>query len=103
MEGSRPTLHLGVMQWVEAMCTLSYSAVYAYKERYRSETPVREKAVCMEEFTSGLSALGIWLKKVTRKRFKVVGGAKHFDVHKGEWARTDTPPADPCNVYKAKG
>ena len=54
-------------------------------------------------FTSGLSTAGARLKKVMRRRFKMIDGVEYFEVHKGEWVRSDSAPVGPCKTCKGHG
>ena len=55
------------------------------------------------DFTSGLTLAGARLKKVMKKRFKVVDGVEFFEVHSGEWVKSDSSPVGPCKSCRQHG
>ena len=88
---------------VESLWLLVWSSVHCYKERYESDPTSSKQASADPDFTSSLSTAGARLKKVMRRRFKMVDGLVYFEVHKGEWVRSDSAPAGPCKTCKGHG
>ena len=85
---------------VESLWLLVWSSVHCYKERYESDSTSSKQASSDPDFTSGMSTAGARLKKVMRRRFKMVDGVEYFEVHKGEWVRSDSAPVGPCKTCK---
>ena len=82
---------------------LVWSSVHCYKEGYESDSTSSKQASADPDFTSGLSTTGARLKKVMRRLFKMVDGVEYFEVHKGEWVRSDSAPVGPCKTCKGHG
>ena len=96
-------MNAAAIQMVEALWMLIYSSVYCYKNRYESDSSSSKQAFSNLDFTSGLSPAGARLKKVMKKRFKVVDGVEFFEVHCGEWVRSDSSPVGPCKTCRRHG
>ena len=92
------SLNTSAVLMVESLWLLVWSSVHCYKERYESDSSSSKQASADPEFTSGLSTAGARLKKVMRRRFKMVDGTEYFEVHKGEWVRSDSAPVGPCKT-----
>ena len=109
MDGSSGThtpvlsLNSSAVLMVESLWLLVWSSVHCYKERYESDPTSSKQASVDPNFTSGLSTTGARLKKVMRRRFKMVDGVEYFEVHKGEWVRSDSAPVGPCKTCKGHG
>ena len=109
MDGSSGThppvlsLNSSAVLMVEFFWLLVWSSVHCYKERHESDSTSSKQACADPDITSGLSTAGARLKKVMRRRFKMVDGVEYFEVHKGEWARSDSAPVGPCKTCKGHG
>ena len=97
------SLNSSAVLMVESLWLLVWSSVHCYKERYESDSMSSKQASADPDFTSGLSTAGARLKKVMRRRFKMVDGVEYFEVHKGEWVRSDSAPVGPCKTCKGHG
>ena len=97
------SLNRAAVLMVESLWLLVWSSVHCYKERYESDSTSSKQASADPDFTSGLSTAGARLKKVMRRRFKMVHGTEYFEVHKGEWVRSDSAPVGPCKTCKGHG
>ena len=86
------------IQIVEALW-MAYSSVYCYKNRDESEFLSTKQTSSNPDFTSGLTPAGARLKKVMKKRFKIVDRVEFFEVHRGEWVRSDSLPVGPCRQH----
>ena len=80
-----------------------YTAVHKYKEKYESDSSQSKQAAQNWEFTQGMSPAGCRWKRVMSKGFEVQDGVEYFEVHKGEWVRTDSQPMGPCKTLRGKG
>ena len=92
-----------MVQVVEALWALTYTAVKKYKEKYESESSQSKQAAGAPEFTKGLTAARARLKKGMSKRFNVVDGEEYFEVHRGEWVKSNSQPVGPCKTCRGKG
>ena len=91
-----------VILLVEALWTLTYTGVIKYKEKNESDTTTSKQASNTAVFTEGLTPAGAHIKKVMAKRFKMVDGEEHFEVHRGEWIKTSSPPVSPYKTCRGK-
>ena len=91
-------MNAAAIQMVEALWMPTYSSVYCYKNRYEPDSTSSNP-----DFTSSLTPAGAHLKKVMKKRFKVVDGIEFFEVHRGEWVRSDSSPVGPCKTCRQHG
>ena len=82
---------------------LTYSCVYCYKHRRETDSTSSKQASSNPDFTSGLTPARARLKKAMKKRFKVVDGVEFFEVHRGEWFRSDSSPVGPSKTYQPHG
>ena len=105
--GTPPPLVLSLNSFavlmVESLWLLVWSSVHYYKERYESDSTSSKQASADPDFTSRLSKAGARRKKVMRCRFKMVDGVEYFEVHKGEWVRSDSAPVGPCKTCTGHG
>ena len=85
-------LNCSAVLMVESLWLLVWSSVHCYKERYELDSTSSKQALADPDFTSGLSTAGARLKKVMRRCFEMVDGTEYFEVHKGEWVRSDSAP-----------
>ena len=92
-----------VVPLVEALWTLMYTVVMKYKEKYESVTSTSKQASNTAVFAQGLTPAGARIRKVMAKRFKMVDGEEHFEVHRGEWIKTSSPRVGPCKTCRGKG
>ena len=97
------SLNSSAVLMVESLWLLVWSSVHCYKERYGSDSTSSKQTSADPDFTSGPSTAGARLKKVMRRRFKMVDGVEYFEVHKGEWVRSDSAPVGPCKTCKGHG
>ena len=97
------SLNSSAVLMVESSSLLVWSCVRRYKERYESDSTSSKQASADPDFTSGLITAGARLKKVLRRCFKMVDWAEYFEVHKGEWVRSDSAPVGPCKTCKDHG
>ena len=88
---------------VEALWLLVLLCVHCSNKRYESDSSSSKQASVDPDFTSGLSAAGARLQKVMRRRFKMVDGVECFEVHNGEWVRSDSAPVGPYKTCKGPG
>ena len=109
MDGSAGTpppvlsLNSSAVLMVKSLWLLIWTSVHCYKEGYESDSTSSKQAPADPDFTLGLITAGARLKKVMRRRFKMVDGVEYFEVHKGEWVRSDSAPVGPCkNVQRPR-
>ena len=73
------------------------------KEKYERETSTFKQSSNTAVFSETLTPAGAPIKKVMAKRFKRVGGEEHFEVHRGEWMKTNSPPVCLCKMCRGNG
>ena len=86
-------LNATAVQTIEALWMLVWTSVHIYKTIYESETSTTKQAAVGPNFTSGLTPAGARIKRAMKKRFKMMDDHEWFEVHRGEWVRTDSPVA----------
>ena len=96
-------MNTAAIQIVEALWMLTCSLVCCYKNRCEFESSSTKQASANLDFTCGLTHAGACLTKVMKKRFKIVDGVEFFEVHCGEWVRSDSSPVGPCKTRQQHG
>ena len=91
-------MNAAAIRMAEALWILTYSSVYCYKHRYETDSTSSKQASSNPDFTCGLTSAGAHLKKVMKEWFKVVNGVEFFEVHRGEWVRSDSSLVGPCKT-----
>ena len=97
------SLNSSTVLMVESLWLLVWSSVHCYKERYESDSTLSKQASAYPDFTSGLSTAGARLKKVMRRHFKMLDRTEYFEVHTGEWVRSNSALVGPCTTCKGHG